>query len=296
MVGVRSGGGLRQIQDLFARGAVGHLTDAQLLDRFAQGHDADAAFEALVVRHGPAVLRVCRRALRDPNDADDAFQATFLVLARRARAVGCPDSLASWLYGVALRVSRKANIATARRRRHEQLAAGGRIPDREPLHDIVSIVREEIALLPEPLRLPVHLCYLEGETYEVAARHLRVTEATIRGRLARARNPVPQGCLPRRGGGGVGCPQSASVSVCDRSNSLGRCPPAPGPCDDSIRDQHCAGMPSFGRRLGIRVRAYGRSPIEHDRDKIEGGCGRCRGARNRRDWWDNSEGAPASGY
>jgi outer membrane protein, heavy metal efflux system len=203
MVGVRSGGGLRQIQDLFAGGVVGHLTDAQLLDRFTRGHDAEAAFEALVVRHGPAVLRACRRSLRDSNDADDAFQATFLVLARRARAVGSPDSLASWLYGVALRVSRKANIATTRRRRHEQLAPGGRIPDREPLHEIISIVREEIALLPEPLRLPVHLCYLEGETYEVAARHLRVTEATIRGRLARARKLL-RGCLSRRG---VGVPK-----------------------------------------------------------------------------------------
>ena len=201
MVGVPSGGGLRQIQALFARGAVGHLTDAQLLDRFTGEHDAEAAFEALVVRHGPAVLRVCRRSLRDPNDAEDAFQATFLVLARRARAVGRPDSLASWLYGVALRVSRKTKIATARRRRHEQLAAGGTDTGHEPRNDVVSIVREEIARLPEQLRVPVHLCYFEGKTYEVAAHHLKVTEGTIRGRLASARNLL-RGRLSRRGVGG----------------------------------------------------------------------------------------------
>ena len=201
MVGVPSGGGLRQIQALFARGAVGHLTDAQLLERFTEGHDAEAAFEALVVRHGPAVLRACRRSLTDPNDAEDAFQATFLVLARRAQAVGRPESLAAWLYGVALRVSRKAKIATARRRRHEQLAAEGADTGHEPCNEVVSIVREEIARLPEQLRVPVHLCYFEGKTYEVAAHHPNVTEGTIRGRLACARNLL-RGRLSRRGVGG----------------------------------------------------------------------------------------------
>ena len=144
MVGVPSGAGLRQIQALFARGAVGHLTDAEFLDRFTRGHDAEAAFEALVVRHGPAVLRACRRSLRDPNDAEDAFHVTFLVLARRARAVVRPDSLAQWLFGVALRVSRKAMVTKARRRMHEQLAAGSRDPGHEAGHDVVSIVREEV--------------------------------------------------------------------------------------------------------------------------------------------------------
>jgi hypothetical protein len=111
-----------------------------------------------------------------------------------------PNSLASWLHGVAFRVSRKAKVATARRCRHEQLAARGTNAGHEPGHEVVSIVREEIDRLPEPLRVPVYLCYFEGETYEVAARHMQVTESAIRGRLARARDVLRER-LSRRGVG-----------------------------------------------------------------------------------------------
>src|SRR4051794_29860051 len=94
---------LRQVEGLFSHGTVGGLTDGQLLERFASRKDgtAETAFEALVSRHGPMVLRVCRSVLDDPHDAQDAFQATFLVLARKARSIRQGDSAACWLHGVA---------------------------------------------------------------------------------------------------------------------------------------------------------------------------------------------------
>ena len=126
MAGVSSGGGLGRLGTLFACGSLGGKTDAELLELFASGEAAEAAFEALIVRHGPDVLRTCRRVLSDPNDAEDAFQATFLVLARRASSgsIGGTGSLGPWLHGVALRVARKARVAAARRRKHEGRVAG----------------------------------------------------------------------------------------------------------------------------------------------------------------------------
>ncbi len=116
MVGVSSGRRLGPLGTLFACGSLGGKTDAELLDIFASGEAPEAAFETLVVRHGPGVLRACRRVLPDSNDAEDVFQATFLVLARRAssRSIGRPGSLGPWLHGVALRVARKARVAAAR--------------------------------------------------------------------------------------------------------------------------------------------------------------------------------------
>ena len=175
MVGVQSGGGLRQLGSLFTRGAIGQKTDAELLDLLARPDDREDAFEALVVRHGPSVLRACCRVLADPNDAEDAFQATFLILARRAASgsIGRPDALGPWLYGIALRVARKARVAAARRRRHEQHAIGRSDSDGGDRHDTQSVLREEIDRLPELLRGPVVLCYLEEMTYQATARLLR---------------------------------------------------------------------------------------------------------------------------
>src|SRR5258707_4222712 len=122
MASGRSNAVLRQVQRLFSQGAVGGLTEGQLLERFVTGHDggAEAAFEALMTRHGPMVLRVCREVLDAPHDAEDAFQATFLVLARRAHSIRRRDSIASWLHGVARRVASKAKTQAARRRSHER--------------------------------------------------------------------------------------------------------------------------------------------------------------------------------
>src|SRR4051794_36810369 len=122
----------KHLHTLYNVGAIGNLTDGQLLERFTSGGDgsAEATFTALVERHGPMVLRVCHQVLGDAHDAQDAFQATFLVLVRRAGSVRQHDSVASWLYGVAHRVARRAKADAARRRAHERRVA---VP--EPIGD-----------------------------------------------------------------------------------------------------------------------------------------------------------------
>ncbi len=186
----RGAGLLRQIHRLWDLGTFAGLTDAQLLARFAARHEdgAELAFEALVERHGPMVFRVCRGVLRDEHAAEDAFQATFLVLARKARSLWVKDSLASWLHGVAHRVAARARSDAARRRRHERRLAEARGPDGEiqrdhPRSEAWAILSEEIARLPETYRAPVVLCYLEAMSYQAAAASLGVTEDTVRGRL-----------------------------------------------------------------------------------------------------------------
>ncbi|MEJ7638925.1 MAG: sigma factor [Singulisphaera sp.] len=121
----RSGTRLRHLETLFHAGTIVGLGDAQLLDRFASRRDeaAEIAFAALVERHGPMVLRVCREVLRDPHEAQDAFQATFLILARKSASIRRRDALGPWLHGVALRVSACARSAAARRRTHERRRA-----------------------------------------------------------------------------------------------------------------------------------------------------------------------------
>src|SRR5580658_6512149 len=113
---------VRQIGSLFDGGSVAGLTDRQLIERFNDRRDAigEAAFAALVTRHGPMVLHVCRQLLSDQHHAEDAFQAVFLVLARKARSIRDPDLLGNWLYGVALRTARKARVQLARRRKNEE--------------------------------------------------------------------------------------------------------------------------------------------------------------------------------
>ena len=148
-------------------------TDAELLDRFARTGDP-VAFAALVRRHGPMVFGVCRRVLRDPNDAEEAFQVTFLVLVRKAGELREPGRLANWLYGVANRVARKARVTAARRDRHERAAAGptGRPrPSRSTPTCGPSWTRRWWPC-PDKYRAPLVLCYLEGLTNEAAAERL----------------------------------------------------------------------------------------------------------------------------
>jgi polysaccharide biosynthesis/export protein len=122
MAGAASGAVLRDIQSLFDTGTASGLSDRQLLERFASRRDAsaEAAFEALVLRHGPMVLRVCRNVLGDSTDAQDAFQATFLVLVKRGGSIRRLESVGSWLYGVACRVAARARVEAARRRAAER--------------------------------------------------------------------------------------------------------------------------------------------------------------------------------
>ena len=187
---------------LFGVGTAAGLTDAQLLRQFAANRDpgAQAAFAALVARHGPMVLRVCGTTLRDRTDIEDAFQATFLVLARKARSIREPDSVGSWLFGVALRTASNARLAAIRRRRHERqwTAAAATRRAEEDGDDFASALWEEVDRLAEKYRAPVVLCYLEGLTHEAAARHLGWPVGTVEGRLARARG-VLRSRLTRRG-------------------------------------------------------------------------------------------------
>ncbi|QDV36052.1 sigma-70 family RNA polymerase sigma factor [Tautonia plasticadhaerens] len=195
-MGSRSTGAtLRHLRSIFEGGSLAGLADGELIDRFLDGDRprADAAFSALVDRHGPMVHRVCRGVLGRSNeaDADDAFQAVFLVLARRAGSLRGRDSIAPWLFGVARRVSRKARVAASRRSRHERIAAGRRtpaVPDEADRRDDWSALYDEIDRLPPAFRAPVVLCGLEGRSAAEAASALGVAEGTIHSRLSRARD------------------------------------------------------------------------------------------------------------
>jgi RNA polymerase sigma factor (sigma-70 family) len=176
------------------------LTDGELLERFCARRD-EAAFAALVRRHGPAVLGVCRRLLHHPQDAEDAFQATFLVLVHSAGSIRKRQSVGSWLCGVARRVAGRARGDRVRRRQVEARAPARAIPDaaREAAgHEFRSVLEEEVRGLPEPCRLPFVLCYLEGKTNAEAARQLGCPTGTVLSRLARARELL-RARLSRRG-------------------------------------------------------------------------------------------------
>ncbi len=193
---------LGQVHRLFHLGAVGTMSDAQLLDRFVSERDeaAEVAFEELVTRHAPMVLQVCRKALDDAHDAEDAFQAVFVILASRAGSIRRAGSIASWLFGVARRVAARARRGTARRRTLDRRVAE-RTPEAYlPPHDDPDseVLHEEIACLPERLRAPVVLCYLQELTYAMAAQQLGLSEVALRGRLARARERLRHR-LTRRG-------------------------------------------------------------------------------------------------
>ncbi len=189
----RNGAVLRQIRTLFNVGAIGELTDGQLLERFARrdAETAELAFAALVERHGPMVLRVCRSVLRDSHDAQDAFQATFLVLIKKARALWVSDSLGPWLHQVAYRTASCARSAAVRRRQHEkrvsEIAADATSEPAAIVNDWEPVLHEEIARLPARYRVPMVLCELEGRTHEQAARHLGWPVGTVKSRLARGR-------------------------------------------------------------------------------------------------------------
>ncbi len=171
-------------------GAAADCPDQDLLARFVAAGD-EGAFAALVRRHGPLVRGLCRRLLGDCGRAEDAFQATFLVLARKAASVRRRESVGSWLYGVARRVAHKAQRSDARRRRHERRAAEGRPRQDTPDHgwaDLLAVLDEELARLPERARAPLLLCYLEGHTQDEAARHLGWSVGTLRRRLTWGRD------------------------------------------------------------------------------------------------------------
>jgi RNA polymerase sigma factor (sigma-70 family) len=213
----------RNIRALFHVGATGGLTDEQLLARFvdSEGDTGELAFGELVARHGPMVLRVCRMILRDAHDAEDAFQATFLVLARQSRSIRERGSVASWLHGVARRTALSARSAAARRRAHERRAAEMPMPSTDDTgwNEFGDVLHQEIEQLPEKYRKAIVLCELEGLTEGQAAQRLEWPVGTVRTRLRRGRERL-RGRLLRRGVaptavllGAVASSEAASISV-----------------------------------------------------------------------------------
>lgn len=183
----------RSLDTLFDDGTIAGLSDGQLLERFStrQGDAAETAFSALVQRHGAMVLRTCVTALRDEHAAEDAFQTTFLLLARRARSLWVQDTLGPWLYSVGLRVCSDARRSSARRMFHERRTA-----ERTPVAiaeesrdgDLSPVVHEELARLPKQQRDVLVVCDLEGLTHEEAARRMQLPVGTVKSRQARARS------------------------------------------------------------------------------------------------------------
>jgi RNA polymerase sigma factor (sigma-70 family) len=182
----------RHLSTVFGAGAIGSLPDGELLRRFLAGRgddDSASAFAALVERHGPMVLGVCRRALGNLHDAEDAAQATFLILARRGGSMRRADSLASWLFGVALKVAAKRRAQAARRtaieRRGAEMKAHSAGSELSP--EACSELYEELDRLPERFRAPIILCHLEGLTNEQAAARLDLPVRTVQRRLSEGR-------------------------------------------------------------------------------------------------------------
>ena len=188
-----------QFRLLFEGRSIAGVSEWHLLHRYLDRRD-EVAFGAIVARHGPMVLGVCRRVLVDPRDVEDAFQATFVILARKGATLGEDDPVAHWLYGVARRVAMKARASAARRRRLESSASPAEVaPVDDPIvGDLARVIDEELARLPSKYRAPVVLCYLEGLTHEEAARQLGWPLGSVKGRLSRARDLL-KGRLSRRG-------------------------------------------------------------------------------------------------
>jgi RNA polymerase sigma factor (sigma-70 family) len=196
--------------------------DAALLERFASQGDADA-FAELLARHGPMVFGLCRRILRDHHEAEDVFQATFLVLARKAGSLRRLEALASWLYGTVRHLASTARRANSRRCQREAHCAPsadppfrdttchtmpplrhpatplsqGDVLDDLSARELLLALDEEMARLPETHRLPLILCYLEGRTHEEAARLLGWTAGSVKGRLERGRKRLHERLIRR---------------------------------------------------------------------------------------------------
>src|SRR5439155_22325727 len=165
------------------------LTDGRLLKDYISRRD-ETALAALVQRHGPMVWGVCRRVLSNYHDAEDAFQATFLVLVRRAASIASPELLANWLYGVAHQTAMKARATVAKRKIRERQVTEMPEPavvEQDLWNDLRPLLDQELSRLPDSYRVVIVLCDLEGKTRKEAARHLGLPEGTVGSRLARAR-------------------------------------------------------------------------------------------------------------
>jgi RNA polymerase sigma factor (sigma-70 family) len=199
------------------------MSDGQLLQCFLSGGE-EAAFAALVQRHGPMVLGVCRRVLQNAHDAEDAFQATFLVFLRKAASILPREYVGNWLYGVAYRTALKARTLAAKRRVKESQVRT--MPKREPLetevwHDLQPLLDQELNRLPDKYRVPVVLCDLEGKSRKEVARQLGWPEGTLSGRLARARRLLAR----RLGRCGITLPAGALAALISANAAAAAVPP-----------------------------------------------------------------------
>ncbi len=190
----------KHLRTLSAAARADSLPDRELIQRFAAQRDEDV-FAALVRRHGPMVLRVCQRILHNAHDAEDVFQATFLVLSRKAASLRRAESLACWLHGIAHRLALKARTQLARQRMHESRAAVEKYAD-DPLAELSvrkaqAILDEELARLPEKYRAPLLLCCLEGRTRDEAARLLGWSTSVVKSRLEQGRERLRSRLLHR---------------------------------------------------------------------------------------------------
>ena len=224
-MGIRGGGAARQLQALLEAGAVGSMDDGELLGRFlGRDESAEPAFAALVDRHGRMVLRVCRDVLGDPHEAQDAAQATFFILARKAAAIREPDALPSWLHGTARRVATRALRDAIRRRRHERKSAEAKPVSEPPVEGSPRgwpELHEELARLPDRYREPIVLCDLAGLTHEQAAGKLGCPARTLETRLYRGRERLKVRLIRR----GV-APSSAVMGVAWTSEIQAAMPPS----------------------------------------------------------------------
>ena len=191
-----------QIRALFRAGSLGGLTDGQLLERYASkdGESSEIAFAALVERHGPMVLGVCRRLIYDAHLAEDAFQATFLVLARRATSIRNHESLGGWLHRVARRIAMRLRGRFERFKSRERPVAeelAVKQPDRVERAELQAVIDQEIDRLGDAQRLPVVLCCLEGTSHEEASQRLGWPIGTLKSRLARGRLRLQERLLRR---------------------------------------------------------------------------------------------------
>jgi RNA polymerase sigma factor (sigma-70 family) len=187
---------------LVADPRVAACSDRELLGHFLTGKD-EAAFEEIVRRHGPMVFDVCRTMLANAADAEDAFQATFLILARKAASIRNTTSLASWLHGVAYRTACQARTQFARRQRHEARCTAREVSEAEgdlSWREVQAVIHQELASLPDRSRLPLVLCYLQGKTQEAVAAELGIAKSTLRERLDHGRSLL-RARLEKRGFG-----------------------------------------------------------------------------------------------
>lgn len=184
---------LKSVQQRLRPSLSAGVTDAQLLERFLQKRD-EAAFELLMWRHGTMVFGVCQRILRHAQDAEDAFQATFLMLARKAASIGKRESVSGWLYMVAFRIALRAKSQGSRRGQREKpldnLPADDKCADPADLsawRELRRLLDTELSRIPEKYRTAFILCHLEGKTCEEAAEHLGCPRGTVQSRVSRAK-------------------------------------------------------------------------------------------------------------